>query len=119
MTAFAGLDVSQDKTAICIVSDEGAVVWRGSCATTPERIAATLGEHAPTLERAGLETGPLAAWLVHALRRLAVPIVCLDARHAHAALSMRLNESDTNDAEGLAQIVRTGWYREVSVKSVG
>jgi transposase len=29
-----------------------------------------------------------------------------------------MNKSDRNDARGLAQIVRTGWYREVMVKSL-
>ncbi len=39
------------------------------------------------------------------------------ARHAKAALAMQLNKTDANDAVGLAQIVRTDWYREVAVKS--
>ena len=30
---------------------------------------------------------------------------------------MQINKTDQNDAEGLAQIVRTGWYRSVHVKS--
>src|SRR3712207_8031207 len=47
-----------------------------------------------------------------------MPVVCLDARHAKAALSVQLNKTDANDAYGLAQIVRTGWYREVAVKSL-
>jgi transposase len=42
----------------------------------------------------------------------------LDARHDRAALSLQINKSDANDADGLAQIVRTGWYREVEVKSI-
>jgi transposase len=70
------------------------------------------------MARAGLESGPLSAWHWHELRKLGVPVVCLDARHAKAALSLQLNKSDRNDARGLAQIVRTGWYREVAVKSV-
>ena len=45
-------------------------------------------------------------------------MVCLDARHAKAALSLQINKTDANDAFGLAQIVRTGWYREVAVKSM-
>ena len=56
-------------------------------------------------------------WLVHELRNLGLEIVCLDARHARAALKMQINKTDQNDAEGLAQIVRTGWYRSVHVKS--
>jgi transposase len=50
-------------------------------------------------------------WLVHELRNLGLEVVCLDARHARAALKMQINKTDQNDAEGLAQIVRTGWYR--------
>jgi transposase len=30
-------------------------------------------------------------------------VVCLDARHASAALKMQMNKTDQNDAEGLAQ----------------
>jgi transposase len=56
-------------------------------------------------------------WLVHELRGLGLEVVCLDARHARAALKMQINKTDQNDAEGLAQIMRTGWYRSVHVKS--
>ena len=42
----------------------------------------------------------------------------MDARHAKAALSLQINKTDANDAFGLAQVVRTGWYREVAVKSM-
>ena len=115
---YAGLDVSLDTTAICILDAKGAVVWRGKCASTPEAIRDALRQHAPALVRAGLETGQLSNWFTHGLRRLGVPVVCLDARHAKAALKLQLNKTDANDALGLAQIVRTGWYREVAVKSV-
>jgi transposase len=46
-------------------------------------------------------------------------VVCLDARHAKAALACQINKTDRNDAFGLAQLVRMGWYREVQVKSYG
>lgn len=59
----------------------------------------------------------MASWLWHELRRVDFPVVCIDARHAHAALSVRMNKSDQNDARGLAELVRVGWYREVKVKS--
>jgi transposase len=56
-------------------------------------------------------------WLVHELRGHGLDIVCLDARHARAALKMQINKTDQNDAEGLAHVMRTGWYRAVHVKS--
>jgi transposase len=31
---------------------------------------------------------------------------------------MQVNETDKNDAMGLAQIMRTGWYRDVRVKTM-
>ena len=65
----------------------------------------------------GIETGSMTPWLVHELRRRTLSVVCLDARHARAALKMQINKTDRNDAEGLAQIMRTGWYRAVHVKS--
>ena len=116
---YAGLDVSLDSTAICVVDDGGRVVWRGKCPTEPKAIAETLARRAPGLVRAGLETGQLSNWLTLALRRLRVPVTCLDARHAKAALALQVNKTDANDALGLAQVVRTGWYREVAVKGMG
>ncbi|USQ74213.1 IS110 family transposase (plasmid) [Roseomonas mucosa] len=64
-----------------------------------------------------LGTGSLSVWLHGELRARGLPIICIDARHAKAALSMRINKTDRNDAAGLAQIMRTGWYREAHVKS--
>jgi transposase len=80
-------------------------------------LVAAIRRRAPRVARIGLESGPLSLWHWHALKRAGLPVVCLDARHAKAALSLQLNKSDRNDARGLAQIVRTGWYREVIVKS--
>jgi transposase len=118
MEQFVGLDVSQKLTHICVVDREGKALWRGSSSTTPEDIAAAVRAHAPGAVRIGFEAGALSTWLWHGLKKIGLPIVCLDARHAKAALSMQVNKSDRNDAFGLAQIVRTGWYREVGVKSI-
>jgi transposase len=111
-----GLDVSLEETAICVLDKTGKVIWRGRCSSDPDAIARTVRDRAPFAVRLGLETGQLSTWL--SLRRLDLPVVCLDARHAKAALSLQVNKTDDNDAHGLAQIVRTGWYREVAVKSM-
>ena len=44
MKQYVGLDVSQDQTSICVVDESGRVLWQGKCASTPEAIAATLGQ---------------------------------------------------------------------------
>ena len=117
MTRFVGLDVSQKLTAICIVDDTGRRLWRGQCSTHPEQIEQAVRRHAGDEAAIGIETGPMTPWLVHELRGRKLNVVCLDARHARAALKMQINKTDQNDAEGLAQIMRTGWYRAVHVKS--
>jgi transposase len=47
-----------------------------------------------------------------------LPVICIDARHAEAALRMQINKSDRNEPVGLARIMQCGWYKEVQVKSV-
>jgi transposase len=49
-------------------------------------------------------------WLVHGLRQADLTVDRLEAPRVKAALQMRLNKTDQNDAEGLAQVMRTGWY---------
>ena len=117
MDQYVGLDVSLEQTSICVVDNDGKALWQGKCASTPEMLVAAIRTRAPQAARVGLESGPLSLWHWHALKQAGLPVVCLDARHAKAALSLQLNKSDRNDARGLAQIVRTGWYREVTVKS--
>ena len=68
--------------------------------------------------RIGLESGQLSSWLFHELKQAGLPVICVDARHAKAALSLTVNKTDANDAFGLAQIMRVGWYREVTVKGL-
>src|ERR1700736_5726720 len=117
MTRYVGLDVSQKMTVICVVDDAGRRLWRGQCPTVPEQISVLARRHGGDDARIGIETGAMTPWLVHELRNLGLEVVCLDARHARAALEMQINKTDQNDAEGLAQIMRTGWYRSVHVKS--
>jgi transposase len=117
MTNYVGLDVSQKLTTICIVDDTGRRLWRGQCTTDPEQIERAVRRNAGEDVRIGIETGPMTPWLVHELRGHGLDVTCLDARHARAALKMQINKTDQNDAEGLAQIMRTGWYRSVHVKS--
>ena len=43
----------------------------------------------------------------------------MEARQVAAALSAMRNKTDKNDAWGIAQVLRSGWYSRVHVKSVG
>ncbi len=61
MTLYAGLDVGDKATHLCVVNGEGGIVWRGACATDPETLVLILEKHAPGLARVVLETGTLSA----------------------------------------------------------
>ena len=118
MKQYVGLDVSQRETAVCVVGETGRVIFEGKVRSDPVCFDHPASqEDAPDAERVGFEIGAMASWLWHELRRVDLPVVCIDARHAHAALSVRMNKSDQNDALGLAEPVRVGWYREVKIKS--
>ena len=118
MKLYIGLDVSLKETSICVVDGHGEIVCEGTVLSEPAAIAEFIRTRAPHVKRIGLETGPTSTWLWHELRALCLPVICIDARHAKAALSMQINKSDRNDAVGLARIMQAGWYKEVQVKSL-
>ena len=118
MVHYIGLDVSLKQTSICVVNQLGSVVREGVVDSEPEAIAAFVRSKAPKVVRIGLETGPTATWLWTELKRLGLPVICIDARHAKAVLKMQINKSDRNDAAGIARIMQTGWFKEVRVKDL-
>jgi len=117
MTIYAGLDVSDKTTHICVVDAEGAVLKRDVVASDPDLMAKWLSRHCSGLARVVLETGPLSTFLYHGLVERDVPVECICARHAKGVLSARVNKSDVHDAEGLAQLARTGWFKRVHMKA--
>jgi transposase len=118
MGTFVGLDVSLKETSVCILDQDGRRVFEGKVVSEPVAIAQLIIKRAPDVVRVGLESGPTSAWLTHALKAEGLPVVCLDARHAQAVLSVRPNKFDRGDARGLAEMVRVGWLKAVQVKSL-
>jgi transposase len=108
MEEYIGLDISLKDTAIS-VRRNGKRVWRGKCASDPQLLAAVIRERAPQAKRVVFETGPLSVWFYHELTAQGVPAICIDARHAKAALDMA--------ADGLAHLAEVGFYKEVRVKN--
>ena len=94
------------------------VVREGVVDSDPEAISVYVTSRAPNAVRIGLETGPTSTWLWTELKRLGLPVICIDARHAKAVLKMQINKSDRNDAIGIARIMQTGWFKEVHVKGI-
>ena len=98
MRHFVGLDVSLKSCAICIVDDRGSIAFEGNCITEPDAIVAAIARWADTTEAIVHETGPLSIWLTRELEKRDAPVICIDARAAHKALSARMNKSDRSDA---------------------
>ena len=117
MSYYVGLDVSVKSVSICVVDAQGAVLARGETTSDPDQITSFISRHAPDPERVVHESGILAIWLTRELEKRGLPIICIDARLAHKALSGRINKSDVGDAEGLAHLARTGWFTEVHIRS--
>lgn len=117
MKYYAGLDVSLKEISICIVDQDGSIVARGSAPCDPEGVQGWLRTRSLAPERIVHESGPLSIWLQRGLARLELPATCIDARKAHKSLSARPNKSDSADAEGLAQLARTGWFTPVYIRS--
>lgn len=117
MKYYVGLDVSLKETHICMLDEVGKVVCRRPCVTEPGAIARAISAAAPETEVVVLETGGQSSWLCRELQALELNAVIVDARLAKKALSGRLNKTDANDAEGLAWLALTRWYRRVAAKS--
>jgi len=115
---FAGLDVSQKMTSICIVNVKGKVIFETDAETAPAAIAEALKPYKRQLKSVGQEAGNAAPWLETELKRAKFPMVCLDPLRASLSLKAKLNKTDTNDARGLAQLLASGIFVRAHVKSV-
>jgi transposase len=116
---YAGLDVSLEQTSVCVVNAEGSIVKEVKVSSDPASIVGSLLELKGTFERVGLEAGPLSQWLFFGLKDAGLPAYCIETRHAKAAITaMSLNKTDRNDARSIAQLVRSGWFKSVHVKSI-
>ncbi len=65
----------------------------------------------------GFEAGTLSQHLFFGLTNEGFDVVCMEARQVNAALSAMRNKTDKNDARGIVQILRTGWFSPVHMKS--
>src|SRR5579862_3597517 len=119
MRMYAGLDIGGKRTAICVIDGSGKTVWRGTVDTHPEMIDGALQRFKGSLDKVGLESGPFTPHLFRSLEAIGYPMICMDARRAADAIKSRRIKSDKGDAWVLAEMLRTGWFSSVYVKSVG
>ena len=117
MSYYVGIDASLETVNVCVVDDEGTVCLEHKIEAEPEAIVELLKDFRQSIARLGLEAGPTASWLYSELRGAGLPAICMECRHVKAGLGAMRNKTDRNDARGIAQLVRLGWFRRVFVKS--
>jgi len=118
MYHYAGIDVSLEQSAVCVVDGTGRIVREAKVASEPEALIAWFGSLATPLERIGLEAGPLSQWLYAGLREAGLAVELLETRHVRDAFKAMSVKTDRNDARAIAQLMRLGWFRPVHCKSV-
>jgi transposase len=118
MTYYAGIDVSLEYSSVCVVDAAGKIIREQRIASEPEALIAWFRGLGFGLERIGLEAGPMSQWLHVAMRAAGLAVELLETRHVRDAFKAMPVKSDRNDARGIAQLMRLGWFRPVHCKSM-
>jgi len=118
MDHYAGIDLSLEYSSVCVVDARGKIVREGKVASEPEALVAWFGALGFRLERIGLEAGPLSQWLYAAMRDSGLAVELLETRHVRRAFEIMPVKTDRNDARGIAQLMRLGWFKPVHCKSL-
>jgi transposase len=119
MEYYAGIDVSLEYSSVCVVDGQGKIVRESKVASEPDALICWLRSLGYELNRIGLEAGPLSQWLFAAMREAGLAVELLETRHVRKAFEAMPVKSDRNDARGIAQLMRLGWFRPVHCKSMG
>jgi transposase len=118
MEHYAGIDVSLELSSVCVVDATGRIVREAKVASEPEALLDWFRELGFEVVRIGLEAGPLSQWLYAAMRDAGLAVELLETRHVRDAFKAMPVKTDRNDARGIAQLMRLGWFRPVHCKSV-
>ena len=119
MDHYAGIDVSLEYSSVCVVNASGKIVREGKVLSEPDALINWFGSLGLELSRVGLEAGPLSQWLYAAMQQVGLVVELLETRHVRDAFKAMPVKSDRNDARGIAQLMRLGWFRPVHCKSIG
>src|SRR5215216_1460913 len=118
MKHYAGIDVSLECSSVCVVDASGKILREARVASEPEALIAWFRSSGFEFERIGLEAGPLSQWLFAGMKTAGLAVELLETRHVRKAFEAMPVKSDRNDARGIAQLMRLGWFRPVHCKSI-
>jgi transposase len=119
MDHYAGIDVSLEDSSVCVVNANGKIVREGKVPSEPDALINWFKSLGLELSRIGLEAGPMSQWLYAAMTQAGLVVELLETRHVRDAFKAMPVKSDRNDARGIAQLMRLGWFRPVHCKSIG
>jgi transposase len=117
MEHYAAIDVSLEWSSVGVVDAAGQIVREAKVRSEREALAAFFTESGLAFARIGLEAGPLSQWLHAGLVEAGLPAILIETRHVKAALKAMTVKTDRNDARGMAQLMRMGWFRPVHAKA--
>lgn len=118
MEHYAGIDVSLERSSVCVVDEKGGIVREGKVASEPAALTKWFKDLGIELARIGLEAGPLSQWLYAKMSRAGLAVELLETRHVRAAFKTMPVKTDRKDARGIAQLMRLDWFRPVHCKSL-
>lgn len=118
MNYYAALDVSLRTVNVCVIDEDGQIKAETKLASEVEDIVNYLVGLDIDLTSVGFEAGTLTQYLAYGLQSAGFDVICMEARQVKAALSAMRNKTDKHDARGIAQILRSGWYSRVHIKSL-
>jgi transposase len=110
--------VSLEQSSVCIVDASGKIAREAKTGSEPAALIGYFRSLGLTVSRIGLEAGPLSQWLYAAMKEAGLAVELLETRHVHDAFKAMPVKSDRNDARGIAQLMRLGWFRPVHCKSI-
>jgi transposase len=118
MEHYAGIDVSLKCSSVCVVDGSGKIIREATVPSEPEALIGWFDSLGLRLARIGLEAGPLSQWLYAEMKQAGLAVELLETRHVRDAFKAMPVKSDRNDARGIAQLMRLGWFRPVHCKSL-
>lgn len=112
---YAGIDLGDKSSAICVLTGEGEVVTRQLIRTEEGALREALSGHGESMTVV-VEACPQAEWVSRIVESQGCRVDIVDARAAKQVMDAR-KKTDKRDAETLAQLAYTGWYQPVHRKS--
>src|SRR5205085_7713471 len=109
---------SLESARVCVVDASGRILREAKVASEPEALITWFGKSGCKMSRIGLEAGPLSQWLYAGMRDVGLPVELLETRHVREAFKAMPVKTDRNDARGIAQLMRLGWFRSVHCKAL-